>query len=125
MMTFTHPLARDAKVCVAHGRDGKEQSLLVVVTTVELDPDSPRYKAHLVRRLSIAATEYVARSAKATGFVLMNRPCDWVPRSTPAKIWARPHSLPKGSGTRSDEELKFEEPTGCVSKSLRERESTR
>jgi hypothetical protein len=86
-MTFAHPLARDAKVCVAHWRDGKEQSLLVVVTTIELDPNSPRYKGYLVQRLSIAATEYLAGSAKATGFVLMNRPCDWGSAQHASEDW--------------------------------------
>jgi len=76
-MTFSHPLARDAKVWMAHSRDGREQPVLVVVTTIELDPSSPRYKKLLVQRLSVAARDYLAKSAKATGFVLMSRPRDW------------------------------------------------
>ena len=82
-MTFSHPLARSAKVFAADSLDGKEQQILVIVTTVELDPHSGRYKKGLVERLSAAASDYVAKSDHVTAFMLMNRPKDW-PR--PAEV---------------------------------------
>jgi hypothetical protein len=74
---FTHPLARAARVYRAEGLDGSEQSVLVIVTTITLDPKSGRYNDRLVERLSRAAKGYLALSSKATAFVLINRPKDW------------------------------------------------
>jgi hypothetical protein len=71
---FTHPLARAAQVHRAEGLDGSEQSILVIVTTIELDPKNDRYSHALVERLSRAANAYVASSSEATAFVLINRP---------------------------------------------------
>ena len=76
-MTFSHPLARSAKVFVAHSHHGMEQQILVIVTTAELDPQSGRYKKRLVEKLSAAARDYVARSDRVTAFLLMNPPKDW------------------------------------------------
>jgi hypothetical protein len=74
---FTHPLARAARVWRAEGLDGSERRVLVIVTTIELDPKSHRYDDRLVERLSRAAKGYLARSSEATAFVLMNRPRNW------------------------------------------------
>jgi hypothetical protein len=42
--------------------DGTEQQILVIVTTVELDPQSERYKKRLVERLSaVRATTWLGR----------------------------------------------------------------
>jgi hypothetical protein len=76
-MTFSHPLARGAKVFSARSYDGMEHKVLAIVTTLELDPKSRSYKNHFVEKLSWAATKYVADSGSATAFVLMNRPRDW------------------------------------------------
>jgi hypothetical protein len=51
-VTFSHPLARSAKVFAANSHDGAEQRILVIVTTVQLDPHDKRYKNRLVERLS-------------------------------------------------------------------------
>jgi hypothetical protein len=52
--------------------------VLAIVTTLELDPKSNKYKQSSVDRLSRAAQKYVADSGTvATAFVLMNRPKDW------------------------------------------------
>jgi hypothetical protein len=91
-MTFSHPLAWCAKVFAAHSLDGKEQQILVMVTTVELDPHSGRYKKGLVERLSAAAHDYVAKSDHVTAFILMNRPKDW-PR--PAEAHRRHPGVPR------------------------------
>jgi hypothetical protein len=74
---FTHPLVRAARVWRAEGLDGSERRVLVIVTTIELDPKSHRYDDRLVEKLSRAAHGYLARSSEATAFVLMNRPRDW------------------------------------------------
>jgi hypothetical protein len=56
---------------------GSERRILVIVTTIVLDPKNDRYDDRLVERLSRAAKGYLALSCKATAFVLMNRPRDW------------------------------------------------
>jgi hypothetical protein len=76
-MTFSHPLARAAKVWRAKTHDGGEQRLLVIVTTIPLDEKSKQYKKGLVERLSNAAQKYLTESAAASGFVLINRMRDW------------------------------------------------
>jgi len=76
-MTFSHPLARAAKVFCARNLDGKEHAVLAIVTTLELDPESNNYKKQYVEKLSRAARKYLAESGSATTFVLMNRPKDW------------------------------------------------
>jgi hypothetical protein len=74
---FTHPLARTARVWRAKNLDGSEWGVLVIVTTMELDPKSDRYNERLVERLSRAANGYLARSSEATAFVLVNRMRQW------------------------------------------------
>ena len=43
-MTFSHPLARGAKEFSARNLEGKEHTVLAIVTTLELDPKSHNYK---------------------------------------------------------------------------------
>jgi hypothetical protein len=76
-MSFVHPLARAAKVWTARGNDDSEQRVLVVVTTVKLDPAQRGYRKSLVEKLSHAAREYLAESKDADSFVLINRLRDW------------------------------------------------
>jgi hypothetical protein len=76
-MSFVHPLARAAKVWTARGKDDSEQRVLVVVTTVPLDPGHKGYKKSLVEKLSRAAREHLAESKDAESFVLINRLRDW------------------------------------------------
>jgi hypothetical protein len=79
-MEFTHPLARAAKVWPMRSRDGHDQKVLVIVTTLTLDAESESHKPKLVERLSAAAQNFLATSKEATGFVLINRLRDWKPR---------------------------------------------
>ena len=81
-MTFSHPLARSASVFTAKNNDGSEYRVLAIATTLELDPKSRSYKKPFVEKLSKAATDYLAHSNEAAAFVLMNRPRDWVDRSS-------------------------------------------
>ena len=74
---FSHPLARSAKVWSATMEDGAERRILVIVTTIELDPKHDHYSEKLVRKLARAAEEHLGQSSEATGFMLVNRPKDW------------------------------------------------
>jgi hypothetical protein len=76
-MSFVHPLARAAKVWIASGKDDSEQRVLVVVTTVPLDPAHKGYKKSLIEKLSRAVREHLAESKEAESFVLINRMRDW------------------------------------------------
>ena len=76
-MAFVHPLARGAKVWTAKSNDGVEQRVLVIVTTIALDPRKKGYKKSLVERLSLAAQEHLANSNEAASFMLINRLRDW------------------------------------------------
>jgi hypothetical protein len=66
---FSHPLARSARVWSATMEDGAERRILVIVTTIELDPKHDGHSEKLVRKLARAA---------AIGFMLVNRPKDWL-----------------------------------------------
>ena len=70
LMAFSHPLARTAKVWTAKANDGSEQRVLVVITTIPLEPDDKGYKKSLVERLGRAAHDYLANSKEASSFVL-------------------------------------------------------
>jgi hypothetical protein len=76
-MAFSHPLARAGKVWTAQANDGAEQRVLVIVTTIPLEPDEEGYKKSLVERLSSAAQAYIAESKEAASFLLMSRLRDW------------------------------------------------
>jgi hypothetical protein len=79
-MPFTHPLARAAKAWAATTQIGTVRRMLVVVTTLELDPKSKKYKKKLIESLASAANEYVAANPKeASGFIFINRLRDWTP----------------------------------------------
>ena len=57
--------------------DGAEQRVLVIVTTIPLEPGDKGYKKSLVDRLSRAAQDYLADSKDAAAFMLMSRLRDW------------------------------------------------
>ena len=76
-MSFSHPLARGAKVWTAKAHDGSEQRVLVIVTTIPLEPDEKGYKKSLVERLSRAAREHLADSNEAGSFMLVSRLREW------------------------------------------------
>jgi hypothetical protein len=76
-MAFSHPLARAAKVWTAKANDGAEQRVLVIITTIPLEPNDKGYKKSLVERLSRAARDYLADSKDAASFLLMSRMRDW------------------------------------------------
>jgi hypothetical protein len=61
----------------AYGLDGEAQHVLVVVTTLDLDSQSDRYKKRLVETLSSAARDFVLRKDRVEAFRLLNRPKEW------------------------------------------------
>ena len=75
---FTHPLARAAKVWVTgNPRDGG-QTILVIVTTLKLDPTAKGFKPDKVDTLSSAAAEWLSfHQNEASAFLLVNRAKDW------------------------------------------------
>lgn len=74
---FKHPLARRAKIWAAKTREGADQNLLIVVTTLELNPKQEAYSQKHVDRLAKAAQEFVAETPDLDGCVLVNRPKEW------------------------------------------------
>jgi hypothetical protein len=64
-------------VWTAMAHDGSEQRVLVIVTTIPLEPNDKGYKKSLVERLSRAASDYLADSKEAASFLLMSRLRDW------------------------------------------------
>ena len=76
-MSFAHPLARAARIWTARGVDDSEQRVLVIVTTVPLDPHHKGYKKSLIDKLTRAAQDYLATSNEAERYVLINRLRDW------------------------------------------------
>jgi hypothetical protein len=80
-MKFDHPLVRNSHVFTARNLNGEEQKILVIVTTLTLDPASDGYKADLVERLNAAAHNYVRHSDHVTAYVLINRLKDWPARA--------------------------------------------
>ena len=75
---FKHPLARGACLRPAVSLDGTERQILVIVTTLHLDPKREGYKKAFVEKLSRAAKEYLLHAPNANGFVLVNRLRDWL-----------------------------------------------
>ncbi|HZZ62045.1 MAG TPA: hypothetical protein VFE63_12885 [Roseiarcus sp.] len=61
----------------ARGKDDSEQSVLVIVTTVKLDPAEKGFKKSLVEKLSRAARNHLEESKEAESFLLVNRLRDW------------------------------------------------
>ena len=61
----------------AKAHDGSEQRVLVIVTTIPLEPDEKGYKKSLVERLSRAAREHLANSNEAGSFMLVSRLREW------------------------------------------------
>lgn len=74
---FKHPLARRATTTSLRLRDGGEHTLLVVVTTLELDAAARRFSKKNFDRLHAAAQAFVAAAPELFGYVIVNRPKEW------------------------------------------------
>jgi hypothetical protein len=75
--SFKHPLARSACLRPAVSVDGGERPVLVIATTLELDPNGRRYERALVDKLARAVTGHLSHFQSVDEFVLINRPRDW------------------------------------------------
>ncbi len=75
-MTFSHPLARAAKVWPARVNNGQTFQILIVVTTLDLDQASEYYRPEMVERLSLAAQDYVDGTDEVDGFIIATRAMD-------------------------------------------------
>jgi hypothetical protein len=78
--TFKHPLARGACLRPAISLDGTERLVLVIATTLELDPSRQGYKKSLVDKLARAIKEHLAHFPEVGEYILTSRPRDWAPR---------------------------------------------
>ena len=74
---FKHPLARRATTATVRHREGGEQSILFIVTTLELDPAEKRFNQKNVNRLHNAAQAFLAEAKEISGYAFVNRPKDW------------------------------------------------
>ncbi len=74
---FKHPLARNATVAKARQRGGADETLLLIVTTLELEESAKGFNQRNVARLRHAADEYVAGAPGISGYALVNRPKEW------------------------------------------------
>ena len=74
---FKHPLARRATTASVRQREGGEETVLVIVTTLELDPAQRRFNQKNVDRLHHAAQAFLGESKELSGYAIVNRPKDW------------------------------------------------
>jgi hypothetical protein len=74
---FKHPLARRATITSLRQRDGGEHPLLVIVTTLDLDPEAKRFSKKNFDRLHAAAHAFVAATPDIFGYSVVNRPKEW------------------------------------------------
>jgi hypothetical protein len=74
---FKHPLARKATSATLRRRDGGEDEVLIIVTTLKLDAAAEGYNAKTVERLHDAAKAFIAETERLTGYVLVNRAKEW------------------------------------------------
>ena len=74
---FKHPLARNATIARRRGRQGEDEAVLVIVTTLDLDPKSRGHNAKNLNRLRDAAKDYLAEREDLGGYVILNRVKQW------------------------------------------------
>ena len=74
---FKHPLARKATGVRAGRRDGGEETLLVILTTLELDEGAKGFNAKNIGRLRQAAEAFLSENTEFAGYAIVNRPKEW------------------------------------------------
>jgi hypothetical protein len=74
---FKHPLARKATTAKARLRGGGEETLLIVLTTLELDASAKGFNRKNFDRLHEAAKTFVGEEQGLAGYALLNRPKEW------------------------------------------------
>jgi hypothetical protein len=73
-MKFSHPLARGAKFGRVEVLDDGADDVLVVVTTLQLDPDHKKHKPDKVQRLRDAARDFLKAKAPSVNRILLLNP---------------------------------------------------
>jgi hypothetical protein len=72
-MKFTHPLARGSRLATVESFDGRSQEVLVIVTTLQLDPSHKKFRIDKVDKLRWAAREYLQKHLPGVrDFLLLN-----------------------------------------------------
>jgi hypothetical protein len=74
---FKHPLARKATTAKLRLRDGGEGSLLLILTTMELDESAKRFSRKNYDRLNDSARNFLAETEGLAGYAILNRPKEW------------------------------------------------
>ena len=74
---FKHPLARKATTVKARLRGGGDETLLIVLTTMELDSKAKGFSRKNSDRLHDAAQAFVAETESLAGYAIINRPKEW------------------------------------------------
>lgn len=74
-MKFSHPLARNARFWVEESIDNGPHDVLVVTTTLELEPGHKKFKRDKIDRLREAAKAYLKENhPKIRRVLIMNPP---------------------------------------------------
>ena len=73
-MKFTHPLARGSRIGSVESLDGRSQEVLVIITTLELDPSHKKFKIDKVDKLRWAAQEYLEKHRPGVRDILLLNP---------------------------------------------------
>jgi hypothetical protein len=73
-MKFSHPLARGSRLGSVESFDGRSQEVLVIVTTLELDPRHKKFKVERVERLRSAAREFLEAQVPSVRDILLLNP---------------------------------------------------
>ena len=74
---FKHPLARKATTTKVRRRQGEEETLLVILTTMDLDAKAKGFSQKNFDRLNGAAQSFLAEAEDVTGYTIINRPKEW------------------------------------------------
>ncbi len=73
-MKFSHPLARGAKWARVEKLDDGDAPVLVVMTTLQLDPGHKKHKPEKIARLRQAAKEFLQAHAPSVGQIMLLNP---------------------------------------------------
>ena len=71
-MKFSHPLARGSRLGSVESSDGRSREVLVIVTTLELDPRHKKFKVDKVDKLRWAARQFLEERRPGVDLMLMN-----------------------------------------------------
>ena len=73
-MKFAHPLSRSARFWVEESIDNGVHDVLVILTTLELDPGHKKFKKDKIDRLREAAKAYLQEHSPSVRRILLMNP---------------------------------------------------